>query len=715
MAKKRKKKVSSPINRSKRAGVVIFFTISLVLLLLSGHFVYVAATRNIKGRKLSETELRHFMRDQAIQPHRGNIFDASGQALAENTTTYNLYAIVKKGFRSGTKPLYVVNKQKTARILAPILGMKEADVLNHLQASPGTFQVEFGSAGDNLSIAQHDKIVAAKLPGLNFVSNAARFYPNGVFASQLIGLVANNNDGNQPSKMTGIMGLEQSLNRYLTGKAGIKTGQQTAGGVDLTSFTNKKVKNGDDVYLTLDYHLQFQLEHLMSNVFDKTKPQAMTAILANAKTGAILAATQRPTFNASTKAGLSKMWDNLLVQDPVEPGSTMKTFTLSAAIDSGHWNPNAIYKSGTLNIGNQKVFDFNRNMGNISYREGFARSSNVAFAKTEMAMGPSIWRDYLTRFNFLKATQTMLPNEAAGSMVFNEPIEQANTAFGQGIEVTPMQIVQALTAVANNGRMVRPYIVSKIVNPDSKKTAYEHKVQHLSVVMRPTTAQQVRKDMIDVVNLPDGTARIYSLAQQGIQIAAKTGTAQIAINGKYTNNYSASTHSVEVLVPADDPQFIFYMYLRQPKEFIGGFADATINTVFHPLILSALNDAKTSVAGKNTNLLLPNFVGQTVDQARQTAQSNSLTVVIAGDADKKISWQSVGPSAQVITGQKIFLRTSGKIIMPDMKGWSISDISTFSSMAKLNLSYSGTGQLVSQNIKPGSNLTKGQKLEVNLQ
>ncbi|SYV99247.1 Penicillin-binding protein 2B [Oenococcus oeni] len=709
--KKRKTSKTSPINRSKRAGMMIFFTISVILLALAIHFIYVSATRTVKGRKLSESELKHFVSNQTVQAKRGGIFDSTGQVLAENTTTYNLYAIVDKSYKSNGKALYVVNKKKTAKFLAKVIDMKESDILKRLNAKKGTFQVEFGSAGQNLSISQHDKIVTAKLPGLKFTTNASRLYPNGVFASQIVGLTSTKSN----SKMTGIMGIEESMNKYLAGKSGVKTGQETATGVPLTSSTNKKVKDGDDVYLTLNYNLQYQLESLMSHVYKVTKPKAMTAMLVNAKTGAILAATQRPTFNASTKKGLSNMWDNLLVQDPIEPGSTMKVFTLSAAIDTGHWNPTATFKSGELSIGSQKVYDAEDNMGVLTYREGFARSSNVAFAKTEISMGPTIWRKYINRFRFLKATKTMLPNESAGSIVFNEPIEQADTAFGQGIDVTPMQIVQALTAVANNGREIRPYLVSKVVNPDTNKVVYKNKKKFLSRTMKKSTAEQVRKDMIDVVNLSDGTAKTYSLAKEGYQIAAKTGTAQIAINGKYTDNYDESTHSVEVLVPAKHPKFIFYMYLREPEKFIGGLADTTINTVFHPLILSALNAAKANSNVKVKNATVPDLQGKIASGVESALKNAGLNPIIIGDSSKKITSQSISADTKIVSGQKIFVKTSGDVIMPNMKGWSISDVSTFASLTGIKLSYSGAGKVVSQSISAKSTIKKGENLGVKLQ
>ncbi|WP_439426054.1 penicillin-binding transpeptidase domain-containing protein [Oenococcus alcoholitolerans] len=713
--KKKQKNKKEAIRFSQISGMMLFTTILIVLVILAFHFVQFSTSKTIKGRHLTENDFRHFLSQQTTQAQRGNIYDSSGHLLAGNSSTYNLYAVVSKSYKDGSKPLYVVDKRKTAHVLAGIINLPENDIYQRLNAKKGTFQVEFGSAGNNLTIDQHDKIVKADLPGLNFTVNPARSYPNGVFASHIIGLTANDNSKNGTPRLKGIMGLEKSLNRYLTGRQGFRVGQQTANGVPLTTFNHRTAKNGDNVYLTLNYNLQLQMEQLMSNIYDKTDPQAMTAILADAKTGAVLAASQRPSFNSSTKSGLNKMWDDLLVQDPVEPGSTMKVFTLSAAIDSGHWNPENVFQSGVLNIGSQKVFDFERNMGVISYREGFARSSNVAFAKTEQNMGADTWRDYINRFQFLKATNTMLPNEEGGSMVFTEPIEQANTAFGQGIRITPMQIVQALTAVANNGRMIRPYIVEKIKDPTSKKNVYQNRPVISAPVVSPKTAAQVRKDMIDVVNLPDGTARTYSLAKQGYQIAAKTGTAQIAVDGKYTNNYSSSTHSVEALVPADNPRFIFYMYIRQPRSFIGGFADSTINTLFHPLIISALNNVKSQPAASDSAKKIPDFYGKSYTQAQQLAEDNGLQMIFVGSRRAKVSFQSIGAGSLVIVDQKIFLKSDDSIDMPDMKGWTLSDVSSFAKIAGLSLTYHGAGTVYKQSIPVDTSLEKGNNLEVYLE
>ncbi|MFN1208018.1 penicillin-binding transpeptidase domain-containing protein, partial [Enterococcus lactis] len=192
-----------------------------------------------------------------------------------------------------------------------------------------------------------------------------------------------------------------------------------------------------------------------------------------------LAATQRPTFNATTKQGLSSIWRNTLIQDSYEPGSTMKIFTVASSINSGHYNGNATYHSGKYLVDGKVVPDWNTNgWGNITYNKGFALSSNVAMAHLEQQMGAKTWRNYMNRFQFFTSTNLGFPGEETGSVQFNYPIEQANTAFGQGIQVNAMQMMRALTSIANGGTMLQPRLVTKIVDPKTKKVikSYPKKV-----------------------------------------------------------------------------------------------------------------------------------------------------------------------------------------------------------------------------------------------
>lgn len=208
------------------------------------------------------------------------------------------------------------------------------------------------------------------MAGLHFIESEARLYPNGTFASHLVGLTTSKSQKDtDQTRLTGSMGIELAFNKQLSGTDGRKT--ITKSGYQGSTETGKKVKDGDNIYTTIDSKLQTLLETKVSQVNAKVSPKSMTATLMNAKTGAILATTQRPTFNAQTKTGLSKMWRNLLVEDTYEPGSTMKVFTMAAAIDSGKYNANVTVPTGEYKIGNNTVPDWNTSgWGNITYAKG---------------------------------------------------------------------------------------------------------------------------------------------------------------------------------------------------------------------------------------------------------------------------------------------------------------------------------------------------------
>lgn len=269
------------------------------------------------------------------------------------------------------------------------------------------------------------------------------------------------------------MGIEQAFNKTLAGQNGYKDAQYDVYGYKLPGKQQKEkaVKNGNNVYTTIDSRIQTLLESEMNSVQSQVHAAGMNAVLMDAKTGKIVAASQRPTFNAATLKGIGSAWTNTLSSDMYEPGSTMKVFTLSSAIDSGHYNGTDTYESGRYSIDGKIVPDWNpAGWGYITYNKGFALSSNVAMAHLEQQMGPKTWKKYIHRFGFLKSTNSGLPGELTGRIQFNYPIEQADTSFGQGIEVTTMQMMQALSAVSNNGTMMKPYFISKITNPSNTKT-----------------------------------------------------------------------------------------------------------------------------------------------------------------------------------------------------------------------------------------------------
>lgn len=232
----------------------------------------------------------------------------------------------------------------------------------------------------------------------------------------------------------------------------------------------KAAVDGGSVYTTIDASLQSYLETLMTSVATKYQPKSLLAVLMNPKTGEVLAASQRPTFDPSTGEGLSSMWRDILVEDNYEPGSVMKIFTLAAAIQTGNYHPNNYYKSGSVKVADTTIKDWDTSgWGTIPLSQAFPRSSNVGMVKIEQTMGATVFSEYLRKFGFGQQTGIALPGETSGTFDFGNYLDSAMASFGQSIDVNAMQLMQAATAVANGGDMVQPRIVSKIVNKKKAK------------------------------------------------------------------------------------------------------------------------------------------------------------------------------------------------------------------------------------------------------
>lgn len=429
----------------------------------------------------------------------------------------------------------------------------------------------------NLSLETKNSIKEAlekeKITGIYFKEHPDRLYPNGKFASYFIGYAQPEDNNKEDSKLSGKngLGIENAYDSVLKGEDGFKYYQKDSKGNELpgTEVVDKKAKDGQDIYTTLDTNLQTRLEDVMDSVNEKAKPEDMTAILMDAKTGDILAASQRPTFDPQTKEGLYKekgkpdpVWENLLVQRPFEPGSTMKVFTVAAAIDSGKFPYNETFASGKTQLYDATISDWiPSGKGMLTYRQALSWSSNVGMVNLEQKMG-SIWPEYLERFGFGHSTNSGLPLEATGSISDKNPVDMAMTSFGQAISVTNMQMMQAYTAITNEGKMLKPRYIKKIVDKDGKEK--EVKTEVVGEPIKAATAKTVLEYMQDTVNDEIyGTGYgIYNI--DGVNVSAKTGTAQISENGQYLSGANDYVYSVVQIAPTENPEYIMYVTMKKP-------------------------------------------------------------------------------------------------------------------------------------------------------
>ncbi|SMS14010.1 penicillin-binding transpeptidase domain-containing protein [Levilactobacillus zymae] len=696
----------------KIVGQFLFFLFIGVFILIAVRFSYISIGKKVQNVNLSAAAQKLYTANETLKAKRGTIYDANDQPIAEDTSVYSLYVVLdKRQVGLNNQKLYATNKPKIAKVLAKYLPISEKKALKILSPSKGTpFQVEFGTAGQNISLATKQKIQSYHLSGINFVQQESRLYPNGVFASHLIGLAQATTKDNQTT-LTGSMGIEQAFNKELTGRDGSQKIKKDMYGYQLpgTKQKYKKAQNGDNVYTTLDTRLQTLLETEMSSVQSQVKANSMNAVLMNAKTGAILAATQRPTFNATTKAGLGQIWRNTLVQDAYEPGSTMKIFTLASSINSGNYNGNATYQSGRYTIGNQVVPDWNTSgWGNITYNKGFSVSSNVAMAHLEQQMGAKTWKKYINRFHFLKSTNSGLPGELSGSIAFSRPIEQADTSFGQGIQVTVFQMLQALTAVSNNGTMMKPYVISKVVNPNTNKTVKAYSPTKVGTPITAKTAKAVRKHMEDVVYKSYGIGSDYKMS--GYKVAVKTGTAQVS-NGKsgYLSGDDNYLYSVAGMVPANNPKYVMYITMKQPH--LGSkTATQLLASIMKPVMARALQEDSPTTT-KTTKM--PTVTGSSVTTATNKLSKLGMTVTTLGNGTK-VQKQSVSAGTALYQDQRVFLTTGGTVSLPSLTGWSKGDVVKLAQLVGIKLTVNGDGYVTKQSLKAGATVSSGSELTITL-
>ncbi|MFD1671134.1 penicillin-binding protein [Agrilactobacillus yilanensis] len=709
---------SSRIRRNRKLfGAVLLVLVVGLFFVFIGRFSYIVSSGKLNNVNLSKKTETKYNRDRRLTAVRGKIYDSNHNIIAEDSNVYNLYAVIDKNHVStDNKPLYVTNKRKTAKVLSRYIPLSEAKIYAVLNdQKSGAYQVEFGNAGKGLSLEVKKEIDAKNLPGIYFTKSVSRLYPNGNFASNIVGLAqTDNSDSASSGTLTGVMGIENYFNNILTGKNGYRQFKTDSFGYELPNSQTvvKKAVNGSDVTLTLDARLQSYMESVVSEVADTYAPTSMTAILMNAKNGKILAATQRPTFNPSTKVGLNNSWRNALVQDTYEPGSVMKLLSLSASIDSGNYMPNAYYQSGSVNVDGSIIKDWNTSgWGSIPFGQAFARSSNVGFVKMEQQMGAKTWKKYLTNFGIGKKTGINLPGESAGSIAYTRAVDRATTAFGQGVNVTAVQMMQAFSAVANNGKMVKPQIVSEISNSSTGKVQKE-KTEVVGHPISKSTATQVRNEMKDVINQTYGTGQSYAIP--GYEIGVKTGTAQIASgtgSGYLTgnNNY---IFSVVGMAPIDNPKYILYITVRQPQKMTAP-AETILSSAFNPILKRALEySTGASVANVKTSEM-PNLTGQSVESAKQTLEDGGLTYSLVGSGNKIVQQLPLAKE-HVLSGQRAVLLTNGAMTMPNIKGWSKNDVLKLAEISGIKVKFKGDGYVVKQSVAENQLLNSTSKLTVKL-
>ena len=691
-----------------KSGQFFVLIVALLLCLAIIKMFYISLSPKVDGINLKQFAASRNEKQKDIYAARGNIYDYQGEALALSVKSYKLIAYLAPGRTTDpTKPKHVVDKETTALKLSEILGMDKDLILSYLNKD--AYQVEFGTKGRDLTELVKEEIINTGLPGLDFIESSKRYYKMGDFASYIVGYAKNKKTAEDgTAKITGELGIESYFDDELSGEDGYLRYQSDAYGYQLPNVPSIEVDAipGKDIYLTLDSNIQLITENAMSDIEKGGTFDFGFMTIVDAKTGAIVASATSPSFNPNDLNTI-KSYLNPLVSNEYEPGSTMKIFSWASAIEEGKYNGSETYKSGSINVADVTIKDANEvGWGVIDYDTGFAYSSNVGAVKLALAIGGSTLKKHYLGFGFGKKTGIELSGEASGKIAFQYPSEIATASFGQGITITPIQMIQALTAVANKGIMLKPYIVSKMV--DSKQNVtYEGKKTEIGRTMEAETAQKML-DLMYKMNY-DGLSTIYR--PKTVTLVAKTGTAQIPKpDGKgYLPGNNNTVISLAGIFPYENPRYILYSAIRKYSGNRKTFADAITDAVDRIAVYSGIVENNTNSKTINE---LENYVSQKTETVKTKLEKLNLTPIIIGSGEYVVK-QYPPKGTKLVSDTKVYIITNNnKYMMPNVIGWSLNDIQTYCKLINLKLSYAGSGYVSEQSIKEGELIESGNELKI---
>lgn len=680
--------------------------------ILFGRIFFIQLTGQVDGRELAKIAANQYEKNTVLHANRGSIVDRNNEPIASDTLSYKIVAVLNEAASKNSKKKYhVIDYKETAKVLAKYMPLEADEIEAKMRnAKPGTWQIEFGRAGKDYT---RDKVMKMKaeldkkqLSGILFVEGKKRFYPNGRFASYLIGYAQKEERKDGETVTTGKMGLEKTYNEQLTGTDG-KVNYLSDGWGYVLPTADKQIeppKDGQKIQLTLDKTIGNFVEEAMDQVEEEYEPEKMLVLVSNPKTGEILAMSQRPTFNPMTREGLTDNWLNDAVEQTIEPGSPMKMFTLAAAIEEKKWDPNAYFTSGAYRIYDKTIRDVNQvGWGTITYLEGIQRSSNVAMAYLLEKIGDQKFMEYVREFGFGKQVGIDLPNEAKGVVLDNYPAERLTTSYGQGSTVTPLQMIQAASAIANNGVMMKPYVIDRIMDPNTDKVLESHEPEESGAPISAATAKKTREILATTVTSPNGTAQKYKLANYAV--AGKTGTAQIPKKEGpgYVSGYGNYLYSFLGMAPAEDPQLLIYVTVQRPKLKGGELGADPVSKVFNPVMENSLK--YLNIAPENDTALpvmkIDDYTGKDSAESQERLQLDGMNAVLIGEGGK-VTEQIPPAGTTIIENSIVLLKTEGETILPNFEGWSKKMVLTFKNLSKLDIRINGEGYVVGQSVTAGT-------------
>jgi stage V sporulation protein D (sporulation-specific penicillin-binding protein) len=610
------------LNQMKRKLFIIRITLFSLLVAIFGKLAYSQTILN-ENLKILANDL--WERSFPIEASRGYIYDRNGVALAINLPVMSVAVI----------PFQVKEPDYVAKMLSIILNASETVLKEKITKRVSIVRLQ--PEGRQISNEQADKIAALKLKGVYLVQDSLRYYPyNGMMASTL-GFVGIDNQG--------LAGLEASYDYYLKGKNGSLNYMMDAKGNLLSGYESRfeAPVNGMSISLTIDYNIQSVVERELTNAYLKYQPESIIALAMNPKTGEILAIANQPTFDPNNyQSAPQEIYNrNLPVWKSYEPGSTFKIVTFAAGLEEKVFDmyKDTYYDRGYEIVGGKVIKSWKKGgHGLQTFLEVIQNSSNPGFVEISRRLGNDRMYDYIKKFGFGEKTGVDIYGESKGIIFSKENygvLEQATSSFGQGVSVTPIQLVTAFSAAINGGELLKPYILDSVVHTSTNDVIYKNQKNVKRQVISKETSDLMRIALESVVAL--GTGRTAYI--DGYRVGGKTGTAQKVKDGVYMEgNYILSFIGG---APMNDPQIVVYVAIDNPKSAIqyGG-------TVVGPIVKNILQEAlsilnvekqdyqiEKEYTWMDTKLYeVPNYIGMDKSQVK----SKNFKIVFVGEGNKVI-------------------------------------------------------------------------------
>lgn len=690
--------------------IYAFFLVFIFVLFIQ--MAHLSLFKNVYGINMREFSLNRNTTSNTIYAKRGSIFDRDGNSLAINVTSYTVIAYLSPN-RTGSSSVikHVQDPEYTAYKLSPILDMS-VEKLTSLM-SQNAYQVELGPGGRGITELKKQEIEALELPGIDFIEDQKRYYPNGDFASYAIGYAKKNEDGS----IIGEMGIESKYDDNLKGIDGHEEYQQDLNGYKIPDTPEIRTNpiNGNDIYLTIDSNIQRFLETAVKDNSKKYEPEWMVMAVMDAKTGDILGSSSTPSFDPNIKNITN--YENPLASYLFEPGSTMKIYTYMCALETGAYDGSKTFTSGKYKIGDDTVKDWNQGYGwgNISYDLGFEYSSNVGIANlVNTILTKEQLKECYEKYGFGDITGIELGRELSRDLTFRYPIEVANAGFGQGILTTPIQHLQALTLITNNGKMLKPHIVEKIVDSNTEKTIYTRTKEETERLVSQETVDYMKQLMYNVVNANNEgtTGKRYKI--DGLDIIGKTGTAQIYDdkNGGYLTGERDYIYSFSGIFPKDNPEIIIYAAIKKPNYGNTVALSESVVSLIKNIAKYKNINTKQRETTNIENYDLENYINKDIEQSRQQLQQKGLNVITIGNGDTIVDYY---PKQKVVSNDRIILITNGnEFKMPNMTNWSKRETKYLLDYLKIKYNIIGEGYVTEQNIPEGTVITNELEIEIKL-